>query len=226
MGYTNYWNLEKTTFPKEFLEDVKKIIDASIVDIVGWDGKEGTTPIITEEEVSFNGLAPEDYESFYLGSEGGFGFCKTARLPYDEVVKAILIVAEKYGIVSDFSFDGDTTEQEYLTAKLLLKKANISIEGIEESEGEKIKTLLEENGFTVTNLEDGFELQQYTPAGEDWFINLDRLGDIKEFADEFDEEKEFEMWVKADVSGKPSVSELWKDQLWKKELLNKIAEEC
>lgn len=89
----------------------------------------------------------------------------------------------------------------------------------------EIKTLLEEKGFTVKKYRDEFELQQYTPAGEDWYINLDKLEDIVEYAENFDEEEEFEMWVKADVRGKPSVSELWKDQLWKKELLNSIAQE-
>lgn len=89
----------------------------------------------------------------------------------------------------------------------------------------KIETLLEEKGFTVRKYEDEFELQQYTPAGEDWFIVLNKLEDIKDYAEDFDEEEEFEFWVTADVRGKPSVSELWKDQLWKKELLNSIAEE-
>ena len=38
-------------------------------------------------------------------------------------------------------------------------------------------------------------------------------------------EEEFEFWVKADCAGKPSVAELWQDQLWKQELLNKVADE-
>lgn len=225
MGYTNYWNLEKTEFPEEFLEGVKKIIDVangSGIDLANGSGIEGTKPIVEKEVISLNGMEPEDYETFYLGGEKGFGFCKTARRPYDAVVKAILILAEQCGIVSGFSFDGNTTEQEYLTAKLLLKKANINFE---ESEDEKIKTLLEEKGFTVSQYEGCFEIQQYTPAGEDWLITLEWLSDIKDFADNFDPEEEFEMWVKANVSGKPRVSELWEDQLWKKELLDSIVEE-
>lgn len=90
---------------------------------------------------------------------------------------------------------------------------------------EKIKTLLEEKGFTVREYDGCFEIQQYTPAGEDWCITLEWLSDIKDFADNFDPEEQLEMWIKADVSCKPRVSELWKDQLWKKELLNSIVEE-
>lgn len=225
MGYTNYWKLEKTEFTEEFLEDVKKIIEVangSGIDLANGSGFDGTKPIVEKEIISLNGMEPEDYETFYLGGKKGFCFCKTARRPYDAVVKAILILAEKHGIVSDFSFDGDKTEEEYLTAKLLLEKANLNLE---ESEDEKIKNLLEEKGFTVTQYEGCFEIRQYTLAGEDWCITLAWLSDIKDFADNFDPEEEFEIWVKANISGKPRVSEIWKDQLWKKELLDSIVEE-
>ena len=124
MGYTNYWNLEKTEFTEEFLEDVKKIIDlanGSGIDLANGSGFEGTKPIIEKEVISLNGMEPEDYETFYLGGEKGFGFCKTARRPYDAVVKAILILAEKHGVVSGFSFDGDKTEIEYKNAERLLQ---------------------------------------------------------------------------------------------------------
>ena len=92
----------------------------------------------------------------------------------------------------------------------------------------KIKTLLEEKGFTVKKYGDEFELQQYTPAGEDWHINLDKLEDIVEYAEDFDPEEEFEIWYEAGrngVGGVPKITELWKDQLWKQELLNSIAKE-
>lgn len=132
MGYTNYWNLEKTEFSEEFLEKVRKIIEVSEIDLANGSGIEGTKPIVEKEVISLNGTEPEDYETFYLGGEKGFGFCKTARRPYDAVVKAILILAEQHGIVSGFSFDGDKTEQEYLTGKLLLEKANINLEESED----------------------------------------------------------------------------------------------
>lgn len=222
MGYTNYWDLEKTKFPTEFLEDVKKIINASIVDIVGWDGEEGSEPTITENEISLNGLVPEDYESFVLGGERGFNFCKTARMPYDEVVKAVLILAEHYGIVSNFRFDGDKHDQEYLMAKMLLKSAGIDVE---EKKEKRLIDIFEEHGFTVSGEDGCWYIRQYTPEEEDWGFVIGNLEDVVEYAESFDEEEEFEVLVKANISGKPSISKLWQDQLWKKEVLENLAME-
>ena len=88
-----------------------------------------------------------------------------------------------------------------------------------------IKKILESHGFDVTKEDNQYFIHQFTPEGEDWGFYVDNLVDIEDYAYNFDPEEEFEMWVKADVRGKPSVSELWQDQLWKKELLNNIAEE-
>ena len=81
-------------------------------------------------------------------------------------------------------------------------------------------------GFNVRKTSDGYELQHYTPEGEDWNIYLNHLKDIKEYAENFDPEEEFSMWFEAKqngVEGVPGVARLWQDQLWKEELLNKIA---
>lgn len=86
--------------------------------------------------------------------------------------------------------------------------------------------ILERNGFKVTKISDGYELQQYTPEGEDWNIFIKFLKDIKEYAENFDPEEEFTMWIEAKrngIEGIPGVSALWKDQIWKQNLLNKIA---
>lgn len=91
-----------------------------------------------------------------------------------------------------------------------------------------IKNFLENNGFEISIENDGYNLHQYTPAGEDWNIYLNKLKDIKEYAENFDPEEEFEMWIEAKhngVAGVPGVSELWQDQLWKQETLNKIVGE-
>lgn len=87
-----------------------------------------------------------------------------------------------------------------------------------------IKELLKSHGFYINEISGGYELSKYTPAGEDWIITLDELEDIVEYAENFDPEEEFEFWVKADCKGKPSTSELWEDQLWKKEFLTEIAD--
>lgn len=91
----------------------------------------------------------------------------------------------------------------------------------------KIQKLLEKNGFEVEKTPDGWEIAQYTPAGEDWRLYFDKLVDIVPYADNFDEEEEFNMWVeakRAGVSGVPSHAELWQDQLWKKNTLNDVAD--
>jgi hypothetical protein len=82
-----------------------------------------------------------------------------------------------------------------------------------------------EQYFAVSEDGNGYNLQEYTPTGEDWNIYIDRLEDIIDYADYFDPEEEFEFWVKADIRGKPSISELWQDQLWKQDYLNKLREE-
>lgn len=91
-----------------------------------------------------------------------------------------------------------------------------------------IKTILMENGFEVTKESDGYAIHQYTPEGEDWWLYFDKLGDIVSYAENFDPEEEFEMWVEAKhngVSGVPAIPELWQDQLWKRDILNKVAME-
>ena len=92
-----------------------------------------------------------------------------------------------------------------------------------------VRQALEKNGFTVTEDNDGWDISQYTPAGEDWHITLCYGDDFKDYVAGFDPEEEFCMWVEArragNVMGIPSPSELWKDQEWKKETLNKVVED-
>lgn len=88
--------------------------------------------------------------------------------------------------------------------------------------------LLQDYGFYVHKTRDGYEIQRYTPAGEDWCLFFTKLNDIKKYSEDFDEEEEFTMWVKAKeqgVAGIPSILELWEDQLWKKNLLKEIVME-
>lgn len=91
-----------------------------------------------------------------------------------------------------------------------------------------IKKVLEENGFGVSKEDNQFFIHQFTPCGEDWGFYLDKLSDIYDYAENFDIDEEFELWVdakKSGVSGIPSYAELIEDQQWKKDLLEKVAEE-
>ena len=88
--------------------------------------------------------------------------------------------------------------------------------------------ILKENGFYVKQEDDGqWFISQYTPAGEDWGFYLKDLHDLPEYAENFDPDEEFEMWVEAKkngVSGVPSYSELLEDQQWKQKTLQEVAE--
>ena len=92
-----------------------------------------------------------------------------------------------------------------------------------------VKKALEKYGFTVEQEDGGdWAIQQYTPAGEDWGIYLGSLDDFKTFVDNFDPEKEFNtLWQAKQngLRGVPDPAELWQDQLWKKETLNKVLED-
>lgn len=91
-----------------------------------------------------------------------------------------------------------------------------------------IKKILEDNNFVVTKEGNQYFISQYTPAGEDWGFYLDKLEDLKTYAENFDPDEEFEMWVEAKkngVSDVPSYRELLDDQEWKQEILLKMAEQ-
>lgn len=90
MGYTHYFS--NTPVTPEIVEDVRKILNTTDVKI--GNGLGLVSPIVNEREIILNGWdASEDggedesYETFAL-PDGDF--CKTGRLPYDEVVVAIL----------------------------------------------------------------------------------------------------------------------------------------
>jgi len=133
MGYTNYWTPKKmTSVDENFFKDAEKIINYAISNgIVLADGA-GETKIANAKEavdyeyneIVFNGYKDEDYETFSLSFDGEWNFCKTARLPYDQVVKAILILAERHNLLEKpFNFDGDKGEKEYTNALALYRKA-------------------------------------------------------------------------------------------------------
>lgn len=111
MGYTHYFTTRATLKNEvwsELLTDVAKIISASGITIGGWDGL--GAPTLSSEKIVFNGSPA--YETFHLPHKGnGFEFCKTARLPYDKVVTAVLIRArDYYGDEIQLSSDGDWVE--------------------------------------------------------------------------------------------------------------------
>lgn len=111
MGYTRYWKRTDEPLNEDFLKDVNKVIKDAAKMGIAIRGGDGTgEPVLELEEISLNGNGNAErdlsHETFFLGKETGFNFCKTARKPYDYVVRTILRLALDYGIVTDVSDDG------------------------------------------------------------------------------------------------------------------------
>lgn len=123
MGYTRYWERTKKPITQEFVDEVNHIIEQAEkkgISICGWNGT--GKPEVTLEGIYLNGKRPYlDHETMALTNnkgDVGFGFCKTARKPYDYVVRRILTIAKREGIVDKVGSDGTNkmiTDEEYLS---------------------------------------------------------------------------------------------------------------
>lgn len=97
---------------------------------------------------------------------------------------------------------------------------------------EKLIRRLEKAGFVVDAQEYGdgtkcYEIElRHTPAGEDWIEQFHTVDDFIDRANSFDVDEEVAVWVDAKyrgMAGIPGLSELLKDQKWKKRTLMRIA---
>lgn len=144
MGFTIYWNQIHpvsqevwNTFVHRALHLVKR---------------RRTGPIKLEKNIlSFEGNTEESHETFYvskdserdLGSNTGFGFCKTARKPYTFDVYVCLILMFDLGMLKGFRSD-DMNEQypealKYVKQNYALKRSydKLKIMGIYENSENK-----------------------------------------------------------------------------------------
>lgn len=89
----------------------------------------------------------------------------------------------------------------------------------------KFEDVLQDSCFDYSKDGEVYWLSCYTPAGEDWEFYVTDEEDFKQYAENFNPEEEFKMWVEARnvVSGVPDIPTLWKDQLWKQEKLKEVA---
>lgn len=124
MGYTRYWERTEKPIDADLICYVCEVIedcnDKGIA-IRNWEGK--GNPTVTFERIAFNGdrSLDHDHETFSIGKETGFNFCKTARKPYDYAVRKVLRYAEEHGFVTDVSDDGeneDIVSDEEMTNKV------------------------------------------------------------------------------------------------------------
>jgi hypothetical protein len=125
MGYTHYWRFHKEKMKTQELREVFQGITYNInyifdklpqsKDILHGGLGEGE-PIINETEVWFNGDESQglDHETFCINwkDQEAFGFCKTARKPYDLFVCLALLSFYEYfpSDVFTLSSDGDAED--------------------------------------------------------------------------------------------------------------------
>lgn len=139
MGYTHYWrprgDIEEAVWAKltEATIGVLSIAKEQGIGIVGGMGDAGTEPDVSDTRIDLNGSAA--YETFRLErcpevpahrrdrdpEWARFNFCKTGRMPYDEVVTAILCLAEHF---SDgyFRVSSDGHPEEWADGLALARK--------------------------------------------------------------------------------------------------------
>src|ERR1700744_2912183 len=71
-------------------------------------GPEGTgSPAIGPMKIEFNGVGADEYEPFVFPGGDESNFCKTAAMPYDEVVTACLLIAHDHFPSSILSIESD-----------------------------------------------------------------------------------------------------------------------
>lgn len=91
MGYSQYYTQSRKLTHKEWLNicSAARKMFAEHADILanGY-GEEGTSPIVNNKYISFNGIEDGSHETCYLAKSPSesFNFCKTAYKPYDKVV--------------------------------------------------------------------------------------------------------------------------------------------
>lgn len=142
MGYTNYYTPKKimeNEIPEQFWNDAEKVLDAIIdkgIALTDWNGDEVfesghdviNATLMSDNEypsIVFNGYEEESCENFNLCFDGEWECTKTNYHPYDLAVKCILILAEKYDLLQEWSFDGDKSDEEYTNAEDLLKELKL-----------------------------------------------------------------------------------------------------
>jgi hypothetical protein len=102
MGYTHYFQSKRTYTQKEwnaFKNECKEIHDKMRgVKIGGADDGYGEgSPEFNTKVVAFNGKDDDSHEPFVISNGNNkWAFCKTARKPYDRLVCACLISANKH----------------------------------------------------------------------------------------------------------------------------------
>lgn len=128
MGFTRYYtvNSDNDSFNFDFLREVKELFELAQnkyqIELTSYG--HGRTPEITNARICVNGVGSLAHEDFLIDlKHPRDDFCKTNRKPYDAVVQALLILAEKAGYVTDVRSDGDNPETDAICDELLSEVA-------------------------------------------------------------------------------------------------------
>lgn len=109
MGYTHYYNTEHWN-DRDVLgwEDAIPVIQKILQkykDRIQFESDDTRRAVVDKHLIRFNGIGENGHETFYIenkaeqndfGTNPGFGFCKTARKPYDIAVCEVLLVLKAY----------------------------------------------------------------------------------------------------------------------------------
>ena len=132
MGYTHYWTRKKLVIDNStwaaIERDVRELFkllpaEAPTLTLVREYDEPGTEPLVNGALICFNGEGELGHETFYFPrtDTSDFGFCKTARKPYDLAVQAVLrIIAhhEPSVVLSSDGEEGAFVEGERLAARI------------------------------------------------------------------------------------------------------------
>lgn len=118
MGYTHYfktpkWNARDENGWDKALPIVKKIIK-KYKGILQYELDDKRKPVANKRMIRFNGIGEDGHETFLVKnskdqngfSNISFGFCKTARKPYDIAVCEVCLVLQAFCPHFELSSDG------------------------------------------------------------------------------------------------------------------------
>lgn len=130
MGYTHYWKHKEVSSDHdwtEFTHLVKIILNLAADEGIALAAEydlPNEPPAVTAEHVRFNGVGDDGHETFLITRDPtSFEFCKTARKPYDDVVVACLMAAERSLPGFSWTSDGDNEPEFDARGRALLTEA-------------------------------------------------------------------------------------------------------
>ena len=124
----------------DYVDLCKLILKCSKVPVADGIGREGSSPVLEDNLVSFNGVYPDCRETFYFprisddiaflhpDSEGNlYRYCETGNHEYDLVVGACLEAAVHLGLIRSYSKENGNKEENmlWLSVKSHLNKGEI-----------------------------------------------------------------------------------------------------